>query len=110
MSENKTTEKVDAYNLPFTDEELKQLNFTQEELDILEAASAYSAFVDELPENPDEIVQKLDKYFADSDKKDPGETIEKIGKLCETDPEFISQLVATQEILSDVRPDQEVDD
>lgn len=110
MSEKKTTEKLEAYGLPFTEEELKQLNFTQEELDILEAASAYSAYVDELPESPDGIIAKLDEYFAGTeDNKDPGETIEKIGKLCETDPEFITHLIVAQEVLSELKPEQETE-
>ena len=111
MSENNTTTtKLEAYGLPFTEEELKQLNFTQEELDILEAASAYSAYVDELPESPDGMVAKLDEYFAGSENSDPGETIEKLGRLCETDPEFITQLVIAQEVLAELRSEQDVED
>ena len=110
MSENRTTEKVKASNLPFTEEELKQLNFTQEELSILEAASVYMTYAEELPEEPDEMIAKLDEHFAGLENQDPEVTFEKIGKLCETDPEFITQLIVAQEVLAELRPEQEVED
>ena len=110
MSENKGLEtEKEGVLLPFTEEELKELNFTEEELAILEAASAYSELADELMD-ADELVAKMDDIFGDLANTDPNDTFEKIGKLCETDPEFITQLVLAQEILSDVRPDQELDD
>ena len=96
--------------MPFTEEELKKLNFTQEELDILEAASMYTFYADELPEEPDEMLSKLDEHFGNLENQEPGVTFEKIGKLCETDPEFITQLIVAQEVLSDLRPDQEIED
>ena len=110
MSENKMTEAVEESLLPFTEEELKQLNFTQEELDILEAASAYSAYADALDGNPDGMVAKLDEYFGNSEKQEVSETIEKLGELCKSDPEFITQLIVAQEVLAELRPEEEFED
>ena len=111
MSEIKKvdTKKTGESLLPFTEEELKELNFTEEELAILEAASAYTDMASELMD-ADELVAKMEDCFGNLSQTDPNETFEKLGELCKTDPEFITQLVLAQEVLSEVRPDQELDD
>lgn len=108
MSEKELETEKEEYNLPFTEEELKQLNFTPEELEILDFANSYVELANELDGNPDELINKLDTYFPKT--ASPEETFEKLGEVCETDPEFISQLIATQELLSDLAPEQERED
>ena len=98
---------VNSY-LPFTDEELKELNLTPEELDILEYASAYAQTVEMIPDDYDFFEQKLDNTFEDT--KNPDEVIERITDLCETDPDFVNQMIAFQEVFSAVRPYQEEED
>lgn len=93
--------------LPFTEEELKELNFTPEELEILESASAYTQMYDMLPEDPDELIKKVEENFKEGDDVTFDEVFETLGSLCETDPDFITQLVATQELLTACRPDDE---
>lgn len=101
MENTEMTEEYKSY-LPFTDEELKQLNFTPEELEILESASAYSETVDMLPEDPDDLIEKVEANFSDNMTAD--EVFEKLGALCESDPDFIAQLIASQELLTDCKP------
>lgn len=84
--------------LPFTEEELKQLNFTPEELEILETASAYSQTTQMLPDDEDALLKKIDETFSEDAPSD--DTMQKIVDLCSTDPEFINQLIAVQEVLS----------
>lgn len=96
--------------LPFTDEELRELNFTQEELDILESASAYSQTVDMLPDNDQDVqefIQKIDDNFSEDDN--PDVTLQKLTDLCKTDPDFINQMIALQEVYGSVRfyPEEE---
>ena len=87
--------------LPFTEEELKKLNFTPEELEILEDASAYSQTVDMIPEDFDTFANKVNDTFSDED--DANKTFEKIGNLCSTDQDFINQMIALQEVYSAVK-------
>ena len=91
--------------LPFTEEELEILNFTPEELEILESASAFSQTADMLPENPDEMMEKVGEHFREGEDVTFDEVFETLGTLCETDPDFITQLIATQELLSECRPE-----
>lgn len=93
-------EKIEL--LPFTDEELKQLNLTKEELDILEYASAYSQTVDMIPDDIDAFTEKIEENFGNGD--DPMESIQKLTDLCDTDPEFVNQMIALQEVFSAVKP------
>jgi DNA repair ATPase RecN len=88
--------------LPFTDEELEKLNLTKEELDILEYASAYSQTVDMIPEDLDAFSNKIEETFGSGD--DPMASIQKLTDLCETDPEFVNQMIAMQEVFSAVKP------
>jgi len=92
--------------LPFTEEELKILNFTPEELEILETASAYSQTADMMPENVEDLITKVGENFRTGDDVTFDEVFEKLNSLCESDPEFINQLIATQELLTACRPDE----
>jgi hypothetical protein len=96
--------------LPFTEEELEYLNFTPEELEILEDASAFSQTAKMLPEDPDELIKKVEANFREGDDVTFEEVFEKLGSLCETDPDFITQLIATQELLTACRPDEDYEE
>lgn len=94
--------------LPFTEEELKELNLTPEELDILEYASAYSQTVDMLPDDITELTDKIDETFKTdpklSDEEVFNSNIQKLSDLCDTDPEFVNQMIALQEVFSAIKP------
>lgn len=96
--------------LPFTEEELKILNFTPEELEILEDASAFSETAKLLPDDTDELMDKVEANFREGDDVTFDEVFEKLGELCESDPDFITQLVAAQELLTACRPDDEYEE
>ena len=81
--------------LPFTEEELKELNFTPEELEILETASAFVETEEMIPDDADEFIKKIENTFSDTDTSD--ETFQKLTDLCKTDPEFVNQMIALQE-------------
>ena len=87
--------------LPFTEEELEQLNFIPEELEILETASAYSQTEEMIPDDADEFIKKIESTFNDEDSSD--ETMQKLTDLCKTDPEFVNQMIALQEVYSAVK-------
>ena len=101
MENSEKTEEYKSY-LPFTEEELKQLNFTPEELDILESASAYSQTADMLPDDPEDMLSKVETNFSENMTSD--EVFQKLGELCESDPDFITELIASQELLTDSKP------
>ncbi len=107
--ENKSSiEERDISFLPFTEEELKELNLTPEELDILEYASAYSQTAELLPDDFDAFEQKLGDTF--NDLNTPEAVTEKITDLIENDPDFVTQMIAFQEVISTVKPYQEEED
>ena len=106
--ENKSNQLKDFQFLPFTEDEIKELNLTKEEIDILEYASAYSQTAELLPDDFDAFEEKLGNSF--NDLNTPDEVIERITDLCETDPEFVNQMIAFQEVMSAVKPYQEEED
>jgi len=108
MENKSNVEQRDMSFLPFTEEELKELNLTPEELDILEYAGAYAQTVELLPDDFDAFTEKIGETF--SDVNTPDGAIEKITDLCESDPEFVSQMIAFQEVISAVKPYQEEED
>ncbi len=88
--------------LPFTPEELALLNFSQEELEVLLDAESLRQTVDMLPEEPDAILSRLDKDVP----ADIEGAFNKMTELSKTDPEYVKQLVAMNEIFGDVRPEK----
>ena len=93
--------------LSLTEEELKELNFTPEELQILEDAGAYAQTIDMFPEDFDAFQNQLDSTFSQED--DPEVTLQKLADLCQTDPDFVNQMLAIQEVFSSAKyyPDEE---
>jgi len=106
--ENNSNQAHDYQFLPFTEEELKELNLTPEELDILDYASAYSQTAELLPDDFDTFENKLDETF--NDLGTPDAVVEKLIDVCDKEPEFFAQMIALQEIMSAVKPYQEEDD
>ena len=96
--------------LPFTEEELRELNFTPEELAILEAASSASELVQVLPEDPEEFVKEVEEKFNFEDEMDQQDVFDRIGNVMQNDPDFIMQVIASQELMSDYRFDAEKDE
>ena len=82
--------------LPFTKKELEELNFTAEELEVIMSAEAATQTLDLLPENPDELLDRIDKEFPKG--QDPNETLTKLAKLAETDPKFYAQVISLTEL------------
>lgn len=89
----------------FTEKELAELDFTEEEIDAIESAEQLSQITSVLPQNEKE----LDKLFEKIDKTFPNDadfmTIAKIyGELMNKDPQFINQLYAISFIMDEVTP------
>ncbi len=90
--------KVEKNESLFTDEELKVLKFSDEELEIISDANAIAKTSDMLPEEADDLLNRIDKEFPD----DLAGTFEKLAELSQTDPKFVAQLVAMNEVFADV--------
>lgn len=87
--------------LPFTEEEIKKLKFTQEELDILADAESYAQTADILPEDIDPILDRIDKEFPNG--KDFDGTFKKLAELAEKDPKFYAQVLALITLTGDCK-------
>jgi len=87
--------------LPFTEEELKKLNFTQEELDILADAEGYAQTADLLPEDIDPILDRIDKEFPNG--KDFDGTFKRLAELAKKDPKFYAQVIALSTLVGDCK-------
>lgn len=85
----------------FTEEELKILNFSDEELDLLLEADATVKTFDMISGDVEKIFKRIDKEFPNDGVK----TLEKFTELCKTDPKFITQLIAMNEVFSEVKPE-----
>jgi len=106
MSEKEVNNELETSDKQtFTREELESLNFSPEELEIIESANAYVEATKMLSDDVvDELITKLDTEFPMTASRE--ETFEKLNTLCETDPDFIAQLAIFQEILSNVEFEQ----
>ena len=91
-------ENNNSQNL-FTEEELKVLKFSKEEMEEILDADAIAKTADMLPEEVDGILDRIDKEFPD----DIEGAIKKYAELAEKDPNFIVQLVALNELMGDVK-------
>lgn len=91
-------EKNNSQNL-FTEEELKILNFSKEEVEEILDADAIAKTAQMLPEEVDGILDRIDREFPD----DIEGSIKKYAELAEKDPNFIVQLVAMNELFGDVK-------
>ena len=91
-------ENNNSQNL-FTEEELKILNFSKEEVEEILDADAIAKTAQMLPEEVDGILDRIDREFPD----DIEGSIKKYAELAEKDPNFIVQLVAMNELFGDVK-------
>lgn len=87
----------------FTEEEIKVLNLTQEELSILQAAMADADTVNKLPDSEKEE----DKLFAKIEKKIPNtsdmkEGFEKIIEVSKKEPDFLEQILTLYTVVNSV--------
>lgn len=96
----KKTENINEF-LPLTAEEIKKLNLSQEELDILADAEGYTQTLDLLPENIDPILDRIDKEFPNG--KDFDGTFKRLAELAEKDPKFYAQVLALSTIVGDCK-------
>lgn len=87
--------------MPFTEEELAILGFSNEELEEIQDAQALVQTTETLPEEPDKILSKIDKTIPN----DLNEALLKIAEISNSDPEFAKQLVAMNEIFGEVKPE-----
>ncbi len=86
----------------FTDAELAELNFTQDEIDAIEEAELVSKLADVLPsteEGAEALIQRIDKEFP---TEDPQDVYDRFNKLVETDPVFINQIIAYGNLMDQV--------
>ena len=87
--------------LPFTEEELKKLNFSQEELDILADAESYAQTAELLPEDVDPILDRIEKEFPNG--KDFDGAFKKLAELAQKDPKFYAQILALATVTGDCK-------
>ena len=87
--------------LPFTAEELKKLNFSQEELEVLADAESYAQTLELLPEDVDPILDRIEKEFPNG--KDFDGTFKKLAELAKKDPKFYAQIMALSTITGDCK-------
>ena len=87
----------------FTKKELKELNFSPEEIADIEAAEQACELIDVMPNTEKEMDSFFDKFEAKfPPSTNPTETYEKFMKLAETDPKFQAQIFSMMFILDTV--------
>ena len=91
--------KSNFQECPFTESELKILNLSDSEMSDLLDAHAIAATAEMLPENPDKLIDRMNKEFPD----DAEGIFKKYAELCKTDPEFIIQIIAMTEAMSEIK-------
>lgn len=94
-------ENINVNQMPFTADELKILDFSNEELNTILDSEALVKTVDMLPDEPDAVLNRLDKEIPN----DLNAAFEKIAELAQKDPEYTKQLVAMNEIFDEVKPE-----
>lgn len=96
--------KNDIISSLFTQKELDELKFTEEELENLVEAELISQTLDTLPdteEGLDAFYQKIDTVFADN--LSPEEFAKVYSDLVKKDPNFLEQIVAVSAIIDLVK-------
>lgn len=90
--------------MPLTEEEIKEIGFTPEELEIIRNAEAMAQTIDILPEEPDELYAKMEKLFPGNDNLD--QVFEKLAGLEKNNPELLVQMVALSEATNSAKPEK----
>ena len=99
----KNNENKSIISTMFTDKELAELNFTPEEIEILENAEAICQANDVMPNSDkdmDAFFAKFDAIFTPSE--DIQGTFDKFLNLQKTDPTFFHQIIAMSALLDTV--------
>ena len=89
----------------FTDAELKELEFTPEEIADIEEAETASSIIDIMPSSDkdmDAFFEKFDAMFPANESAEPVEVYNRFMELGEKDPTFQSQIVTMMFILDQV--------
>lgn len=89
----------------FTDAELKELEFTPEEIADIEEAETAGSIVDIMPSSDkdmDAFFDKFDAMFPADDKAEPVEIYNRFMELSEKDPTFQAQIVSMMFIIDQV--------
>lgn len=89
----------------FTDAELKELEFTPEEIADIEEAETAGSIVDIMPSSDKDIdafFDKFDAMFPANDTATPAEIYNRFVGLCEKDPTFQAQIVSMMFIIDQV--------
>lgn len=89
----------------FTDKELEELGFTEEEISDIEAAETFSKIADVLPDSDDaldKLFERIDKEFPDD--AEPEKVVERYKELSKSDPKFLDQILAIEFLISQVTP------
>ena len=103
MKKEVKKEKDFSISSIFTEKELAQLNFTEEELADILAAEAVGEFVDVMPSTEkemDEFFTKFEALFRSGDE--PTVVYQRYIDLAKTDPKFQSQIVAMTFLLDQI--------
>lgn len=87
----KTSEKNSFHNL-FSDEEIKELQISEDELAMIEHAQAAVDTINILPENSSALIEKIQKLFGNEPTQEEIEA--KVKELSKSDPEFLKQLIS----------------
>ena len=96
-------EKKSIISTIFTDAQLKELNFTPEEIEAIEDAEAISQMIDILPseeKDMDAFYDKINATFPPS--SDIESTFNKYVELSKTDPKFFEQIIAMSLLLDTI--------
>ncbi len=99
----KNNENKSILSTVFTEKELAELDFTPEELEIVETAEAICQASDVMPDDEKEIdafFEKFDAVFAPSE--DLEGTFNKFMNLQKTDPKFFDQIVSMSALLDTI--------
>lgn len=101
----KDNKKEKDFNISsiFTEKELAQLNFTEEELADIMAAEAMGEFVDIMPNGDKEMDEFFTKFEALFRTGEPAPVVyQRYMDLAKTDPKFQAQIVAMTFLLDQI--------
>lgn len=85
-------------DLIFTPEELKELKFTEEELELFEDTRAIVETAETLPENPDKLLDFYNKKVPNDFEK----ALNALGELSKSNPKFVQDLLSMFYLMEDV--------
>ena len=103
MKKNIKNEEKSLISSMFTEKELKELDFTPEEIEILETAEAICMANDVMPDSEKDMDAFFDKFDATFPPSADFEgTFKKFMNLQNTDPKFLQQIIAMSALLDTV--------